>query len=244
MKDILIFFSNWYESMAYWLRQVAEILATWVLFLMSDETLCSALAILRGTEPVSALALWQARFLYFCTLYNFFILGFHQWQSSSDRVVNLIRTVRLALARFWRTWTRSLASTHPHVLAWHMAEIIAIVEPWRWLTTSWCIKIYATSSCIDLELLPLIILEDTKLTACVLCCLDTTKTAMALPAVSGSMIALELELLDHFNAVWPISRLATAIQTLGGCLPITSVQQSWPTWLTLIPNVKLSFLEG
>ena len=41
--------------MAEWIRLVAESRTTWVLFLMSGETLFLALAILRGTEPVSAL---------------------------------------------------------------------------------------------------------------------------------------------------------------------------------------------
>ena len=38
----------------YLLRLVAESQATWVLFLMNAETLCSTSVILRGTEPVSA----------------------------------------------------------------------------------------------------------------------------------------------------------------------------------------------
>ena len=46
---------------------------------MSAEMLCSALAILHGTEPVSA-------------LYNF-LLGFCQWLSRADRVVNLKTTI-------------------------------------------------------------------------------------------------------------------------------------------------------
>ena len=44
-----------YESMAQWLRQVTVSWATWVLFQDCAETLCSPSAILRGTEPVSAL---------------------------------------------------------------------------------------------------------------------------------------------------------------------------------------------
>ena len=65
---------------------------------MSPETLCRALVILRGTEPVSALT---RALLYCCALYNFFFLGFRQWQSRADRVVNLNTTIRLPL--FWRT---------------------------------------------------------------------------------------------------------------------------------------------
>ena len=43
-------------------------------------------------------------------------LGFRQ--SRADKVVNLNTTIQLAL--FWRTQTWALASTCPHVLAWHM----------------------------------------------------------------------------------------------------------------------------
>ena len=62
---------------------------------------------------------WHACFLYCCALYIFF-LGFRQWRSRADRVVNLNTTIRLAL--FWRTWTRARAHTRPHVLAWHMGR--------------------------------------------------------------------------------------------------------------------------
>ena len=63
----------------------------------------------------------------------FFLLGFRQWRSRADSVVNLNTTIRLAL--FWRIWTWAWASTRPHVLAWRIADIIAIVEHWSWLTT-------------------------------------------------------------------------------------------------------------
>ena len=103
--------------MAKWLRLVAESRATWIWFMMSAETLCSASAILRGTEPVSALT---RALVYCCTLQNFLLLGFCQWRSRADRVVNLNTTIWLPL--FWRTWTRARASTRPHVLAWHMGR--------------------------------------------------------------------------------------------------------------------------
>ena len=64
-------------------------LATWVRFLISAEMLCSASAILRGTESVSAMTLALFILLQCCTLYNFFFLGFRQWLSRADRVVNL-----------------------------------------------------------------------------------------------------------------------------------------------------------
>ena len=73
-------------------------LATWVRFLMSAETLCCASCILRGTEPVSALI--RALF-YIAALSLFFFLGFRQWRSRADRVVNLNTIFRLPL--FWRT---------------------------------------------------------------------------------------------------------------------------------------------
>ena len=72
---------------------------------MSAEALCSASAVLCGTEPVSALT--QALFILLCSLYIYF-LGFSQWQSHADRVVNL--------AQMCRPDTQ--------------AEIIAIVDPW------------------------------------------------------------------------------------------------------------------
>ena len=54
-------------------KLVAESRVTWVQFLMSAETLCSASAILRGTEPVSALT----RAFYFVALsIIFFFLDF------------------------------------------------------------------------------------------------------------------------------------------------------------------------
>ena len=60
---------------------------------MCAETICSASAILRGTEPVSALT--HMLFMLLCSLivYSFFFLGFRQWQSRADRVVNLNMTI-------------------------------------------------------------------------------------------------------------------------------------------------------
>ena len=54
-SHIPFFPSNQFEPMAKWLRLVAESRATWVRLMMNAETLCCASAILRGTEPVSAL---------------------------------------------------------------------------------------------------------------------------------------------------------------------------------------------
>ena len=77
---------------------------------------------------------WHVCLLYCWALYNFFFLGFCQWLSRADRVVNLNMTILLALV--WRTWTQARASTRPHVWAWHMGSdyiYIAIVEPQSWL---------------------------------------------------------------------------------------------------------------
>ena len=123
---VLFFPCYWYKPMAKWLRLVAESRATWIWFMMSAETLCSASAILRGTEPVSALT---RALVYCCTLQNFLLLGFCQWRSRADRVVNLSMTIRLQL--FWRTWARARASTRPHVLAWQMGREY---ERRSWLT--------------------------------------------------------------------------------------------------------------
>ena len=65
---------------------------------------------------------WHVRFLYCCALYNCFFFGFCQWQSCTDRVVNLYTLATILLPLFWRTWTRALASTRPHVLAWHVGR--------------------------------------------------------------------------------------------------------------------------
>ena len=62
----------------------------------------------------------DTRAFYIAALYNFPPLGFRQWRSRADIVVNLNTTIRLPL--FWRTWTRARASTRPHVLAWHMGR--------------------------------------------------------------------------------------------------------------------------
>ena len=50
----------------------------------------------------------------------FFFLGFRQWRSRAERVVNLNTTIRLPL--FWRTWSLARASTRLHVRAWHMSR--------------------------------------------------------------------------------------------------------------------------
>ena len=48
-------YSHWYKPMALWLRwvTVSRETSSWVRFLMSAETLCSASSILCGTEPIS-----------------------------------------------------------------------------------------------------------------------------------------------------------------------------------------------
>ena len=58
---------------------------------------------------------WYASFLYCCALYSFFFLGFRQWLTRVDRVVNLNATIWIPL--FWRIWTLVRAWTCTHVLA-------------------------------------------------------------------------------------------------------------------------------
>ena len=98
------------------------------------ETPCSPLAILCGTEPVSALT--RAR-LYCCIFYNCSFLGFRQWRSRADRFVNLYTSIWLPL--FWRTWTWARASNHPHVRGWHMgryySQVSGFVFSWFLETT-------------------------------------------------------------------------------------------------------------
>ena len=53
-KSCTVFAGNWYKPMAYWLRWVVESQATWIWFPMNFETLCSASAILCGSD-ISAL---------------------------------------------------------------------------------------------------------------------------------------------------------------------------------------------
>ena len=90
--------------MAEWLRLLVDSLVTWVRFVCGAESFCrSAAAILRGTEPISA----QTCVLFILlTLYNFFFLGFRQWQSSTDRILTLNMNIRLPL--FWSTWSQAL----------------------------------------------------------------------------------------------------------------------------------------
>ena len=47
----------------------------------------------------------DTRALYIAALSIIFFLGFSQWQSRANRVINLNTTIRLPL--FWRTWTRA-----------------------------------------------------------------------------------------------------------------------------------------
>ena len=108
--------------MAQWLRWVVVSQETWVLVLRSSaepRPFCMALS-----QSVH----WDAHFLYFCALYNFFFLGFCQWRTRADRVVNLNTTFLLPL--FWQTWTQALPSTRPHVLAWDMGRDYSFCSDW------------------------------------------------------------------------------------------------------------------
>ena len=80
-SHIQFIFHIWYESVASWFGRVAESLVTWVRFLMSADSFCSASAMLCGTELISALTC--ALFILLRSLY-FFFLGFRQWRSREN----------------------------------------------------------------------------------------------------------------------------------------------------------------
>ena len=106
--------SNQWLSGQHWLQRVGRCgFKSWGVLKRSQaaapRTFCVAL---------SPSVHWHTSFSYCCTLYNFSFLGFRQWQSRTDRVVNLNTTIWLPL--FWRTWTWALARSRPHVLALHM----------------------------------------------------------------------------------------------------------------------------
>ena len=103
-SHIPFFSRNWYEPMAQWLRLVAESRATLAQFLKSAETLATPRPFCVALSPSVH---WHAGFLYFCALYDFFFLGFRQWRSHADRVVNLNTTIWIPLFSSWRTWTRT-----------------------------------------------------------------------------------------------------------------------------------------
>ena len=69
--------------MVEWLRLVVDSLKTRVRMLYGAQCFCSAAAILRGTEPVSALT--RAIFILVALSIMFFFLGFRQWRSRTDR---------------------------------------------------------------------------------------------------------------------------------------------------------------
>ena len=108
------FFSvKWYEPRA-----------KWTVFKVSHRESCDMGRVLKPSaapQPfcvaLSPSVHWHTHFLYCCALYNLFFLGFRQWGSRADRVVNVNTTIWLPL--FWRTWT---LATRPHVLAWHISR--------------------------------------------------------------------------------------------------------------------------
>ena len=78
---------------------------TWVQFQLGAEILCIPLAILRGTEPVSALTLVL---LSCCSLYSFFSWIWSVTISrlvAVERVLTLNRNIRLPLRLIWSTWS-------------------------------------------------------------------------------------------------------------------------------------------
>ena len=136
---LVININLWLTSQAKWLRWVVGSQVTWALFLMSAETLwCRPTA----TGLLASLWHWASQCtdtvtsaFYIAVLSKKF-LGFLQWRSCADRVVNLNTTISPPL--FWRTWNWALASTRPHGReccrpgTW--AEIMEIVEQPSWLT--------------------------------------------------------------------------------------------------------------
>ena len=102
----------------------------WVRFPQEAETLCSPLAILHGTSALKSSSVHlHVRFpIASLSIFSFF-LEFHPWRSRTDRVLTLNMNIRLPL--FWSTWSRArgsdLATSGPHVRAWRICVIIAIV---------------------------------------------------------------------------------------------------------------------
>ena len=89
--------------MAEWLRLVVDSLVTWVLIAHGAEPFCSAAAILRGTEPVSA---QTPALFYIAALSIICFFGFRQWRSRTDRVLALNMNIRFPL--FWSTRSHAL----------------------------------------------------------------------------------------------------------------------------------------
>ena len=81
--------------MVEWLRLIVHSLETWVQFLHGADYLCSAAAILRGTESVSAFCIAALSIIFF--------FAFRQWRSRIDRVLTLNMNIQLPL--FWSTWS-------------------------------------------------------------------------------------------------------------------------------------------
>ena len=92
----------------------------WVWFSSCVDTFCSPSAMPWWfCVALSPSVHWHTRF-YIAALSIIFFVGFLQWRSRADRVVNLNTTISLPL--FWRTWTRALAQTRPHLWSWHMGR--------------------------------------------------------------------------------------------------------------------------
>ena len=111
-----VFSTDRYEVMTQWLRQFPVSRAIWFRSSHSPQTPCASRPLCMALSPSVH---WHALF-YSAAHSIFYFLGFRQWRSRTDRVVNLNANIRIPL--FWRTWTQAWASTRPNVLAWHMSR--------------------------------------------------------------------------------------------------------------------------
>ena len=88
------------EPMAQWWRSIAVSQATWVQFKQGAETMCSLLAVLHCTEPVSGLT----HVLYLAALSWNLLLQSSEWQACADNSLSL--SINIWPPHFWLTWSR------------------------------------------------------------------------------------------------------------------------------------------
>ena len=103
------------------------VLTTWVWFLQRAETLCCQPATVPFCLALSPSVHWHACFN-IAASQLIFSLGFGHWQTWSDRVLTLNINI-LTSTVLEHLGVLPGPETQPHVLAWQMGMIIAIVEP-------------------------------------------------------------------------------------------------------------------